>query len=219
MKKYHILYIMLLMMTFIGLSSCSENSNTVEEYPNWKATNESKFNSVYAEALKYIASGSDSWKVIKKWSYQDSIHNNPEDYILAQVITKGNGTTSPIYTDSVRVHYEGRLLPSTSYSEGYVFDKSWSTDEYNPSTNVPTKLAVSNVVDGFSTALQNMHIGDRWRVYIPYQLGYGSAGTTGIPGYSTLVFDITLVSYYHVNVTVPDFKAKSTGNTNTWIDK
>jgi len=89
MKKYHILYIMLLMMTFIGLSSCSENSNTVEEYPNWKATNESEFNSVYAEAVKYIASGNDSWKVIKKWSYQDSIHNNPEDYIVAQVITKG----------------------------------------------------------------------------------------------------------------------------------
>ena len=217
MKKYHILYIMLLMMTFIGLSSCSENSNTVEEYPNWKATNESEFNSVYAEAVKYIASGNDSWKVIKKWSYQDSIHNNPEDYIVAQVITKGNGTTSPIYTDSVRVHYEGRLLPSTSYPEGYVFDKSWSTDEYNPSTNVPTKLAVSNVVDGFSTALQNMHIGDRWKVYIPYQLGYGSSGSTGIPAYSTLIFDITLVSYYHVNVKVPVFNAKSTDN--TWIEK
>lgn len=217
MKKYHILYIMLLVMSIAGLSSCSENSNTVEEYPNWQATNENKFNSTYAEAVKYVASGSDSWKVIKKWSYQDSIHNNPEDYIVAQVITKGTGTTSPIYTDSVRVHYEGRLLPSTSYSEGYVFDKSWNTDEYNASTNVPAKFAVSNVVDGFATALQSMHVGDRWKVYIPYQLGYGSTGTTGIPGYSTLVFDITLVSYYHVGVTVPTFKAKATDN--TWIDK
>lgn len=205
------------MMTIIGLSSCSENSNTVEEFPNWKATNEASFNSTYSEAVKYIASGSDSWKVIKKWSYQDSIHNNPEDYIVAQVITKGSGTTSPMYSDSVRVHYEGRLLPSTSYPEGYVFDKSWNTDEYNPSTNVPTKLAVSNVVDGFSTALQNMHIGDRWRVYIPYQLGYDSSGSTGIPGYSTLIFDITLVSYYHVGVTVPSFSAKATAN--VWIDK
>ena len=50
------------------------------------------------------------------------------------------------------------------------------------------------VVDGFSTALQNMVEGDRWIVYIPYQLGYGSSEVASIRGtnYSTMRFDITL---------------------------
>jgi FKBP-type peptidyl-prolyl cis-trans isomerase FklB len=53
------------------------------------------------------------------------------------------------------------------------------------------------VVDGFSTALQNMHRGDYWRVIVPYQLGYNKESKTGIPAYSTLVFDIWLVDFWH----------------------
>ena len=41
-----------------------------------------------------------------------------------------------------------------------------------------------------------MHIGDTWRIYVPAALGYGSVTKTGIPAYSTLVFDITLNSFY-----------------------
>jgi len=40
----------------------------------------------------------------------------------------------------------------------------------------PAELTVSEMVDGFATALQNMHPGDRWEIWIPQQMGYGSAG-------------------------------------------
>jgi len=66
-------------------------------------------------------------------------------------------------------------------------------------------MVVSGVVDGFTTALQHMRKGDRWKVYIPYQLGYGESANSSIPGYSTLVFDITLNNFWHVGETVPGF--------------
>ena len=56
--------------------------------------------------------------------------------------------------------------------------------------------AVSNVVDGFATALMHMHPGDHWMVYIPYQLGYGTTGNGSIPAYSMLRFEIALDSYH-----------------------
>ena len=49
---------------------------------------------------------------------------------------------------------------------------------------------------GFTTALQQMHVGDYWRIYIPSDMGYGASGSgTTIPGYSVLVFDLVLVDY------------------------
>ena len=51
------------------------------------------------------------------------------------------------------------------------------------------------LVDGFATALQNMHPGDRWEIWIPQQMGYGSAGRSAsgsviIKPYTTLIFDL-----------------------------
>jgi len=60
----------------------------------------------------------------------------------------------------------------------------------------PTKFAVSGVVKGFSTALMRMHRGDHWRIYIPYQLGYGSGARSVIPAYSTLIFDLRLEDFW-----------------------
>ena len=49
---------------------------------------------------------------------------------------------------------------------------------------------------GFATALLNMRRGDHYRVYIPYQLGYGSSDNSSIPGGSTLIFDLRLVDFW-----------------------
>ena len=76
-----------------------------------------------------------------------------------------------------------------------MFDSSYQGD-YDVTTARPVTFCVGALVDGFATALQHMHIGDQWRVYIPYQLGYGSSEKTGIPAFSTLVFDIALVNYF-----------------------
>lgn len=197
------------------LSSCSENDSDVEEYPNWKATNDKFFNNLYTTAKADTAQGNQDWKIIRQWSLVESGATAPSDYIVVNVLEHGTGSGCPFYTDSVKVHYEGRLLPSTSYPDGYVFDKSF-TGDFNPATVLPTTFAVSGTVDGFTTALMNMHIGDRWKVYIPYQLGYGNVDNGSIPAYSTLVFDITLVSYYRAGVDVPESKARKAGE---WIEE
>ena len=57
-------------------------------------------------------------------------------------------------------------------------------------------MKLSATVPGFYTAVQQMVDGDRWMVYIPYQLGYGAKSVTGVPAYSSLVFDINLVSFH-----------------------
>ena len=215
MKKHLIIYLLALLMPVGLLSSCSENDSDVEEYPNWKATNDKFFNNLYTTAKADTAQGNQDWKIIRQWSLVESGATAPSDYIVVNVLEHGTGSGCPFYTDSVKVHYEGRLLPSTSYPDGYVFDKSF-TGDFNPATALPTTFAVSGTVDGFTTALMNMHIGDRWKVYIPYQLDYGNVDNGSIPAYSTLVFDITLVSYYRAGVDVPESKARKAGE---WIEE
>ena len=203
-------------MAVFCLSSCSETNDEVEEFPDWKNRNEAFFASKYNTARQAVASGSDAWKVIKCYARDPEKEGTSTDYIVVKVLREGTGSGYPLFTDSVRVHYRGQLLSSATHMDskdselGMVFDKSWSTDEYNEQISIPSKFAVSGVVDGFSTALQHMHIGDRWLVYVPYQLGYGTSVNGSIPAYSTLVFDIALVAYYRAGTLVPNWQ----GNVN-----
>ena len=50
------------------------------------------------------------------------------------------------------------------------------------------------VIEGWQLALRQMHIGDRWIIYIPYTLGYGSRASGPIPAFSTLIFEVELLS-------------------------
>ena len=198
-----------------ALTACSEEDDSVEEFANWKNVNEQYFSNLYAQTQQRIAAGDSNWKIIRKWSLQETAHPDIDNYIVVQVIEEGQGTGCPLYTDSVRCQYEGRLIPSTNYTQGWVFDQSF-TGTFDPATAKATQFAVAGVVDGFSTALQNMHIGDRWKVYVPYNLGYGTTdnknSTTGaviVPAYSTLIFDVTLVSYHRLGASQPAFKVKA----------
>ena len=188
-------------------ASCSEDEETVVEFPNWQATNEQAFQEVMDYAKAETSSGNtDQWKVFLDWSLENQSANMGgfiEDYgdeyhIAVQVLEKGTGSGCPLYTDSVLVHYRARLLPSTSYEEGYVIHESY-TGEFNDDTALPVKMYVGSLIDGFTTALMQMHIGDRWMVYIPSQLGYGSTESANVPAYSMLRFDIKLVGYYRAN--------------------
>lgn len=208
-------------LVMLAFTSCSETNDDINEYPNWKETNETYFNQLYATARQAINNGDDSWKIITNWSLNDSLATAPEDHIIAHVLKKGSGTVSPLYSDTVMVHYSGRLLPSTTYSTGYVFDKTW-TGDFNPTTALPHKMGVSQTwstnssgrkvlvdnIDGFTTVLQYMHVGDEWEVYIPYQLAYGDSENSAVPPYSTLIFDLTLVKFYRAGAVIPDYSSK-----------
>ena len=97
-----------------------------------------------------------------------------------KVLNSGNGA-SPKATDSVECHYEGRLI------NGAVFDSSYQRGE-------TATFGVNQVIAGWVEALQLMKEGDKWQLYIPYNLAYGERGAGAhIPPYSTLVFDVELI--------------------------
>ena len=205
----------LMATALLTLSSCSETDDSVEEYPDWKVKNEAFFTSKYSMVSQYVAAGYTDWKIFRSYSLGEPSEGKalPTDNILVHVLRNGSGSGSPLYSDTVRVHYKGQLISSTTHVDsgdselGLVFDRSWSTLDLNEQISVPAKMGVASVVPGFSTALQHMRIGDRWRVYIPYQLGYGSSKSGSIPAYSTLVFDIVLAAYYRPGKVVPDWSS------------
>lgn len=211
MKKDILFVFSALLLMATAAVSCSEDDNTVEEFPNWQETNTAYFNDVLATAR---ANADGSWKVFKTWSKEDTIQGIPADYIAVKVLEEGTGSGCPMYTDSVRLHYRGRLIPSTSYADGFVFDETYD-GEFSPETCTPVSMLTMNTVDGFATALQHMHIGDRWKVYIPYQLAYGTSDYNNVPAYSTLVFDLYLCGYYRPGTPTTQRQAKK----GIWIEK
>ena len=99
-----------------------------------------------------------------------------------EVLTPGKGERSPKATDTVVCHYEGRLV------SGKVFDSSYER-------NQPAEFGLNQVIPGWTEGLQLMSEGAKFRFYIPYLLGYGEQGAgPSIPPYSTLVFDVDLIS-------------------------
>ena len=183
------------------LTSCEETAE-VDEYANWKERN-----TEFIDSIARVAEADADGKWLKILSFklnETDINGEPvvydnEDYIYCRIIEEGTGTEHPLFTDTVQVNYRGRLIPTLSYPEGKVFDQSYK-GELNPATNKPAKFNVGGVIVGWSTALQHMTKGDRWIVYIPAELGYGSRKQTDIPAYSTLIFDINLVDFSHVGV-------------------
>ena len=190
MKNIRIL-LLLTMSVLFGLTSCEESSEA-GEFDNWQQRNTQFVDSIAAVAR---ANTYDDWKVFLAQGLDTTKVWDNGYYVYCRVIEEGCGTAHPLYTDNVLVNYRGRLMPSDTYKDGYIFDSSYS-GELNPAFNVPVTLPLSGTVEGFCTAVQQMTDGDVWEVYIPYQLGYGAKGTSGIPAYSTLIFDINLVSFH-----------------------
>ncbi len=180
-----------------SLTSCSEEDPDEEEFADWQARNDA--------VIATWASGSFDRKILT-YTKNDNVTNlTSSDYIYVEEIEKGETSESPLYTDTVRVAYRARLIPSYSYSEGLIIDQSY-IGEFDWST-IGTADGCS-WIDGFATALQNMHRGDYWKVYVPYNLAYGSASTSTRPAYSNIIFDIAIVDFWHPGESRPAFKAR-----------
>ena len=83
--------------------------------------------------------------------------------ILYKVTEQGSGTVSPRLDNVVSVHYRGTLM------NGREFDNSYER-------NCPEAFRLNQVIEGWQIALQQMHVGDKWVIYIPYTVGYGNSG-------------------------------------------
>lgn len=87
----------------------------------------------------------------------------------------------PKATDKVKVHYEGTL------TDGTVFDSSYKRGE-------PITFGLNQVIKGWTEGVQLMSIGSKYKLYIPYQLGYGAQGAgAAIPPYAALIFTVELL--------------------------
>ena len=96
-----------------------------------------------------------------------------------EIIRAGNGPM-PTETDRVKVHYHGTLI------DGTVFDSSVDRGE-------PATFGVTQVIAGWTEALKLMPVGSKWRLYVPYDLAYGSADRGTIKPFSNLIFDVELL--------------------------
>ena len=198
----------MLMAMPLLFTACLETNETQEEYPDWKNKNQTFWNRLYTETRRHATAGYTSWKIFKTYTKPDSISGVNTDYIIVHVKQAGTGSGTPLGTDSVSVRYTGQLLPSTSYPAGYIFDTTSPPGTTDATAGV-AHLAVNGLVDGFATALQHMHIGDKWDVYVPWTLAYGTKDYKTIPAYSVLKFEITLLAYARAGAPLPRFRART----------
>lgn len=102
--------------------------------------------------------------------------------VLYKVIQSGDGSKHPTPQSVITAHYTGKTI------DGKVFDSSKG--------GTPLAIRLSELIDGWIIALQNMTIGDKWEIYIPAEMGYGKYSQPGIPAYSTLIFEIELLGIF-----------------------
>ena len=102
------------------------------------------------------------------------------------VLKEGTGET-PTRESTVSTHYRGKLI------DGTVFDNSYEGEE--PTENdQPASFGVTQVIKGWTEALQLMKVGAKYRLFIPSELAYGENGPAGIGPNAVLIFDIELVA-------------------------
>ncbi|WP_085298267.1 FKBP-type peptidyl-prolyl cis-trans isomerase [Cognaticolwellia mytili] len=98
-----------------------------------------------------------------------------------QVLSTGDGEVHPTANSKVKVHYHGTLL------DGTVFDSSVERNE-------PISFGLNQVIKGWTEGLQLMVVGEKTRLFIPAELGYGNSAAGKILPGSLLIFDVELLA-------------------------
>ena len=103
--------------------------------------------------------------------------------IYYKVLKKGrNDGVHPNPRSVIVAHYTGRTI------NGKKFDSSRG--------GAPLAMRLRDLITGWVIAMQQMCIGDKWEVYIPSEMAYGNMSQPGIPGGSTLIFEIELLGIH-----------------------
>jgi FKBP-type peptidyl-prolyl cis-trans isomerase FkpA len=100
--------------------------------------------------------------------------------LIYKEIKPGSGA-SPAATDTVKVNYRGTFV------DGKEFDSSYSR-------NQPAEFPLNGVIRCWTEGVQKMKVGGKSRLVCPSDIAYGDQGRPGIPGGSTLIFEIELLS-------------------------
>ena len=112
-------------------------------------------------------------------SREEGVKSLPKG-ICYRVLAEGKADGKhPTLRSIVTAHYTGRTI------DGQQFDSSLG--------GVPLAIRLCDLIEGWIIAMQRMCVGDKWEVYIPAEMGYGKFSQPGIPGNSTLIFEIELL--------------------------
>ena len=167
MKK--VLTIVMAALLMAGMASCGGNTSNVESTED--ATPD------YGQQIK--DNKTIGREFMEENAKKDSVIQTKSG-LQYMVIKEGTGI-KPNATDTVTVHYTGKLI------DGTVFDSSVNSGE-------PATFALDQVIPGWTEGLQLMSEGSEYRLFIPSELAYGSkgAGDQILPN-STLIFDVQLI--------------------------
>lgn len=156
-----------------------ENSEALVEAVSQKAAKVKEAQAAEELKAQYATQIAEGDKFLAENKTKDGVVTLPSG-LQYKIITQGTGEI-PTATDRVTVHYKGTLL------DGTVFDSSIDRGE-------PTTFGVTQVIKGWTEALQLMPVGSKWMLYIPYDLAYGSRDQGAIQPFSNLIFEVDLMN-------------------------
>ena len=199
-RTLHILPSLLFVVAvLVAATACSKSEDDSAE--RWRTANDAAFAAIKRDA---------AYTEIKSPGHEGSIYYKE--------LKKGAGTKPILFTSTVSLYARGRFVadyPDNKYiRQGTVF-QSWLEADGVPFTTLVSSVGVPpegfsayTLTKGVRVALQYMHEGDKWEVWVPYTLGLGedegsvfrsvmpSATATRIPAYATLVFEIEVVGVH-----------------------
>ena len=187
------LHVVWMMICLLFVSSCKDDNNNLEEAEReaYRAEQDIAFQAKANEPDVYAKANEPD--VYKRWVSPAG----DGGYVFAKLLKEGNGKQI-YYNTRLQAYYKGYLTDGTVFDQRLIedgapmkFAVSATYADYHGTYN-PT--GYSDPVAGLTIALQYMKEGDKYEVWIPQSLAYGSLETDDIPAYSTLIFEIEIVS-------------------------
>jgi FKBP-type peptidyl-prolyl cis-trans isomerase FklB len=185
----------LLSFLLLAITACEETKE-IGKYDNWQARNEA-----FIDSLQNVCNAESDLELLYVIDQRDKSQRIFYKKLPESTIKEYE---HPYSTSSVNVFYRGMLINeqvfataptpkyyTTLHKKLDVFDQNFTGDNPSEFDNFTT-FKINEVINGWKEILPQMQIGERWEIYIPWKIAYGSENNGIIPGYSTLIFYLQL---------------------------